>query len=427
MGRLKEQKMKTKLEEIKKQLESALDGFKDACKNYGYDLANAIYSVVPCCTDYNNKTKIKNMNVLSLFDGMSCGQIALNKLGIKVDNYFSSEIDKYAMQVTKKNYPGTKQIGSIIDLTREQLLDLGEIDLLIGGSPCQGFSFAGKQKGSSTKGGIKVTSLSQYLKLKELGFEFEGQSYLFWEYVRVWKIVKPKNFLLENVRITKKWQKMFDEAMGVKPIIINSALVCAQNRVRYYWTNIEGITQPQDKQIVLRDVLEDGEKIGAIRGRYVVDGKRQDYKMKTAGLTTQRLEVRKDEKSNCLTTVQKDNVVLRPCEAREYKRGSICHHSANAIDINGNESIKRVYSDSGKSPTLTTMQGGHREPKVLINGCNGLRYRKLTPLECERLQTVPDNYTDCVSNSQRYKLLGNGWTVDVIAHIFKNIPLTDAI
>jgi len=360
----------------------------------------------------------KKLRVLSLFDGMSCGRIALEKAGIEVEEYYASEIDKYAMQVSAENYPESKQLGSVIDLTDEQLKELGEIDLLIGGSPCQGFSVSGKMKGSATKCGKDVTTLEQYLVLKEMDFEFEGQSYLFWEYVRVWQIIKPKYFFLENVRVTKKWLPMFNEAMGVEPIMINSALVSAQNRVRFYWTNIPNLSQPEDRGILLKDVLESEEATKESGKLFNVYG--------TGG------------KSPCLTT-----------------------------DIKGQEAIKRVYADSGKSPALTTMQGGHRQPKVLIvpeatkkgyteiqdgdcfdyavpnsktrrgrnmkdkSNClqtsNGFMrykyptYRKLTPLECERLQTVPENYTSCVSNSQRYKMLGNGWTVDVIVHLFKGL------
>jgi len=325
------------------------------------------------------------MNVLSLFDGMSCGQIALNRLGIKYDNYFASEIDKYAIQVTQKNYPNTKQIG---DVTQVKGKDLPKIDLLLGGSPCQGFSFAGKR----------------------LNFD-DPRSALFFEFVRLLKETNPKYFLLENVRMKQKYQDVISEHLGVKPIKINSALVSAQNRVRFYWTNIPGIEQPEDKGIILKDILESG-------------------------------------------------VGDRPCELKEFNQDSTCHHITTATDIKGNESIKRVYADSGKSPTLTTCGGGHREPKVIVGAYRGrynedgstsqklelrkdektntittvqkdnvltqdeVYWRKLTPLECERLQTIPDNYTNHVSNTQRYKMLGNGWTVDVIAHIFKNIPIT---
>jgi DNA (cytosine-5)-methyltransferase 3A len=332
------------------------------------------------------------MNVLSLFDGISCGQIALDQLDFNVDNYYAAEIDKWAIQVAKKNYPNTKHLGDVTELKGD---DLPKIDLLIGGSPCQGFSFAGKQ----------------------LNFD-DPRSALFFEFVRLLKETNPKYFLLENVRMKQEYQDVISEHLGVKPIMINSALMSAQNRVRLYWTNIPNIEQPEDKGIVLKDILEDG-------------------------------------------------VGDRPCELKEFNKDSTCHHAATATDIKGNESIKRVYADSGKSPTVTTMGGGHREPKVLcgrivgrkINPETGRRddynpdikavqrleprldeksgtlttvqkdnvvvipptYRKLTPLECERLQTVPDDYTEGVSNTQRYKMLGNGWTVDVIKHIFKGM------
>ena len=348
----------------------------------------------------------KGLNILSLFDGLSGGQIALDRLNIKVDNYYASEIDKYAIQVAKHNYPDTKHLGSVIDLKEEDLQKMN-IDILIGGSPCQGFSVSGKMKGSSTACGIDVTSLEQYLQLKEEQFVFDGQSYLFWEYVRVWKIVKPKYFFLENVRVTKQWLPMFNEAMGVEPIMINSALLSAQNRVRFYWTNIPGVTQPKDKEILLRDILEEGvvdrDKSYCIDANYYKGGNLKQY----------------FEKS-------RRQLVFRPCELRSFNKDSLCHHTATATatDINGQESIKRVYADTGKSPALTTMQGGHREPKILtVSEVTKPTYRKLTPLECERLQTLPEGYTSTVSNSQAYKMIGNGWTIDVICHIFKNITI----
>lgn len=315
------------------------------------------------------------MNILSLFDGMSCGQIALDKLGIKVDNYFASEIDKYAMKVALKNYPKTRHVGSVEFVNGS---NFPKIDLLIGGSPCQGFSFAGKQ----------------------LNFE-DPRSKLFFEFVRVLKETKPKYFFLENVKMKKEYQDIISEYLGCEPVVINSSLVSAQNRVRLYWTNIPNITQPSDKGVLIKDItLDDSDKIGAMRGRYIVDGKRQDYKMKTAGMTTQRIELRKDEKSNCITTVSKDNYLVKLFNTNPSGNG-----------MNG-----WVYHTNSKSPTITTNKG---EGNKISH--DGIWYRKLTPIECERLQTVPDNYTDCVSNSQRYKMLGNGWTVDVIAHIFKGM------
>ena len=209
------------------------------------------------------------MNVLSLFDGMSCGQQALERAGIKVDNYYASEIDKYAIQVTMANYPNTHQLGSVVDVDTTKL---PKIDLLIGGSPCQSFSFAGCRKGMSTKDSQEVLTLEHYLKLKQEEYEFEGQSYLFWEYMRILTEIRATNpnvlFLLENVIMGDKWESVLSKAIGLKPIEINSALVSAQNRRRLYWTNIglksqglfgylySGIEQPKDKRVLLKDILE---------------------------------------------------------------------------------------------------------------------------------------------------------------------------
>ena len=210
------------------------------------------------------------MIVLSLFDGMSCGHLALDKAGIKVDKYYASEIDKYAIQVTMANYPNTIQLG---DVTNVNPLKLDKIDLLIGGSPCQSFSFAGKRKGMSTTCMQEINTLNQYLELKSEGFEFDGQSYLFWEYMRILKEVQSINpnvlFLLENVEMGEKWEKVLSKSIGVNGIHINSALVSGQNRQRIYWTNIgqkpQGlfgfmesiIEQPKDKGILLKDILQD--------------------------------------------------------------------------------------------------------------------------------------------------------------------------
>jgi len=196
------------------------------------------------------------MNVLSLFDGLSGGRIALKRAKINVKTYYSSEIDKYAIQIANKNYPQDSKyrLGDVTKLSKKQLKKLN-IDLLIGGSPCQGFSMIGKLQGSSTKNGIEVTTLKQYKKLKKQGFEFDGQSYLFWEFIRILHIVKPKYFMLENVRVTKKWLPMFNTALGCEPIFINSNLVSAQNRPRFYWTNIPMKKMPKNKGILLKDIL----------------------------------------------------------------------------------------------------------------------------------------------------------------------------
>jgi DNA (cytosine-5)-methyltransferase 3A len=316
------------------------------------------------------------LNVLSLFDGMSCGQIALERAGITVDNYYASEIDKYAIKITQKNYPNTIQLGDIneVDFTKLK----GEITLAIGGSPCTYWSIARDGRETDSSG---------------IGFE------LFMQYVRAVRESEAEYFLYENnFGIHKDIQREISKQLGVEPIMINSALVSAQNRKRLYWTNIPGVAQPNDLGILLKDVVLDHEyTIGAaMRGRYDENGK-----------VRQQIEIRKDSKSNALTTVQKDCLLVNRC----YQVGT-------AQEIRGNDSIKRVYSTEGKAPTLTTMQGGHREPKIAIDD---VEWRKLTPLECERLQTVPDTYTEGVSNTQRYKMLGNGWTVDVIAHIFKGL------
>lgn len=366
------------------------------------------------------------MNVLSLFDGMSCGQLALQRADIDVENYFACEIDKYAMQITQKNFPDTFQWG---DVTKIKVPTEGSIDLLMGGSPCQGFSFAGHQ----------------------LNFD-DPRSKLFFDFVDILEKVKPKYFLLENVRMKKESQDVITKYLGVEPIAINSALMSAQNRNRLYWTNIPNVTQPHDKGIVLSDILEDlpfDEAPNYLKGTWC--GRVRGDLVKSVD----------DDKAHCLTASMYKGQI--PTFVKSKKPIQV----GMANDIKGFDIIKRVYSPQGKSPTLTTMQGGHRQPKVAIGRIvnrrldeHGTRkdnqlelpfttqlevsdgaksnclttvqkdnvvvsedflYRKLTPLECERLQTLPDNYTEGVSNTQRYKMIGNGWTVDVIAHILKGI------
>lgn len=315
------------------------------------------------------------MNLLSLFDGASCGQLALERAKFKVNNYFASEVDPYAIKVAVKNYPNTVQLGNVVEW---QKWNLPQIDLLIGGSPCQGFSFAGKQ----------------------LNFD-DPRSKLFFEYVKILKHFKPKYFFLENVKMKQWCQDIISQMLGVEPIEINSSLVSAQNRERLYWTNIPNVTQPEDRGILLEDItLDDEFTIGAaMRGRYIPNGN---------GKTQQFIEIRKDKKMNAITTVEKNTILVHKC-----------HQVGVTEDIKGFDIIKRVYSKKGKSPTLTTMQGGHREPKIAVDD---IQWRKLLPIEMERLQTMPDNYTEGVSDTQRKKIIGNAWTVDVIAHIFTHIP-----
>jgi len=568
------------------------------------------------------------MKVLSLFDGMSCGRIALDQLGIPVEKYYASEIDKYAIQVSQANYPDIEQVGDISNLDPK---DYQDVDLMLAGSPCQGFSFAGKQ----------------------LAFD-DPRSALFFEFIRLLKEIKPKYFLLENVRMKKEFLQVISQQVsecypeitfGIEPIFINSSLLSAQSRQRYYWTNIPGIQEPEDKGIVLRDILEDNydsdrDKSYCIDANYSKTGaKPHHYKDKyrrqlvnkpiKVGMNVEEVKVRKHEvnisglqhllremkkesgKTNkqiaeetnmpvtkvehwfrtdssfaipgdniwlklkqvlgiktevfdqeVMEFVYRDGVyetkqrvysdegksptitasnteqyietkpkmvgktdtpghdILKRVYSEDGKSPTITAHAGKgtvpkiktkpkqvgvAVDINGHDILKRVYSPEGKSPTVTTCQGGNREPKVITGGAirgraydnkgkrmdrNGssvankttqmlelrkdnksnaittvgkdsivvenlpdksqtiksqyykssranferqgtfhatgvqsedLTWRKLTPLECERLQTVPDNYTDHVSNTQRYKMLGNGWTVAVIKHIFKNM------
>lgn len=316
------------------------------------------------------------MNVLSLFDGMSCGMIALEKSGIKVTNYYASEIDKYAQIVSEANYPEIIRMGDVTKW-REWDIDWSSIDLLIGGSPCQGFSFAGKQ----------------------LAFN-DPRSALFFEYLNILnhiKAVNPKvKFFLENVKMKKEYLDVISGLLGVEPVFINSALVSAQNRQRYYWANWD-FGQPEDKGIVLAEVLELSEgNPAAIVGRKLDEsGKRNDS---LDVKPVQCLEAHEHGKARCLSSVQKDTLVSSLPKGRHPLR-----EKSKTIRVGGAGSP----SDSRQNWDNALNSKDH--------------YRKLTSIECERLQTVPDNYTNHVSNTQRYKMLGNGWTVDVIAHIFGSI------
>lgn len=338
---------------------------------------------------------VGELAVLSLFDGISCGQIALEKSGLKVKKYYASEIDEYAIKVTQANYPNTIQIG---DVTKVKGVDLPKIDLLIGGSPCQGFSFAGKQ----------------------LNFD-DPRSKLFFEFVRLKNELQPKYFLLENVKMKKEYEDIISSYLGVEPIMINSNLVSAQNRVRYYWTNIPVKGLPKDRCILLKDITEDGlQSLGlAQRGRYDENGK-----------IIQKYELNGTEKSNAMTTVSKDTLLFIPVDKHSSSSGLVClggvMKPTHKLWLDNGKLLQRnfsqgnrVYSSDGKSATLNANSGG-------IGGKTGLYeiegvIRKLTRLECERLQTVPDGYTNSISDTQAIKALGNGWTVDVIAFILSHL------
>jgi DNA-cytosine methyltransferase len=470
------------------------------------------------------------------------------------------------------NFPNTIQLGSVVDLDTSKL---PKIDLLIGGSPCQSFSFAGKRNGMTTKDNIEILELSQYLKLKEENFQFEGQSYLFWEYMRILNEVKPKYFLLENVTMAERWSKILTKAIGVSPILINSSLISAQNRERLYWTNIgleptglfgdlhSIIEQPKDKQLILKDILLENpdpkyyvsDKVMAWiqrpRHSFKLDIRSEHQKGKTVlvggrgntdlvkikevvGLKEVRSEeakqIRKENNKKgidtnpyrkkdlierndgktgaILTSLTNDNLIKESLLVEDlsiYKRNSIITHNQNQIvSVRKNEvdipnlqillkkhkkkgitidfiakslnvpktmvehwfrtdsgfsipnpeiwlSLKellsienndfdasimefeekegnydkanRIYDEEGKSATLTLQSNNDKilSRDKVNSESNNYRIRRLTPIECERLQTVPDNYTSFVSDTQRYKMLGNGWTIDVIAHIFSYI------
>lgn len=454
------------------------------------------------------------MNVLSLFDGMSCGRVALERCGFEINRYYAAEIDKYAMNVAANNYPDTVHIG---DVTKVFAKDLEPIDLLIGGSPCQGFSFAGKQ----------------------LNFE-DPRSMLFFEFVRLLKECKPKYFFLENVVMKKEYQDVISKYLGVEPIMLNSSLVSAQSRKRLYWTNIQGYTPPEDKGILLKDIVhEHTDFIDVLTPNFNINpsGKglngnvRSVNHSKSNCLTTNKGEGQKisvptsvvytDKSQTLLATMYKGNVksmvqrgkkgylinvplseFIVPFDKtlqildKEVARGKVgyfrkdsqanrvyyihdkavtlcdhrflfgeikreVHQVAEAKESHGQQPYmqNRVYNVDGIAPALTQVcdrlnvaipcdpdylfgcitpdRVGKRQNSQRFN--DGTKFytltaqdrhgiliegyiRKLSPIECERLQTLPDNYTAGASNSQRYKMLGNGWTVDAVCEFFKHIP-----
>lgn len=403
------------------------------------------------------------MNVLSLFNGMSFGMMALNTLDIKVDKYYSSEIDKFANQATQALFPNVIQLGDVTKWN-DWDIDLSSIDLLLAGFPCQAWSMAGKQKGDSDPRGALVHDLINIWNAINFCRKQQGKP--------------PVKFMFENVKMKKEFLDYINNLFGVDPVCINSALVSAQNRVRYYWTNIGKIEQPGDKSILLKDIIQeevaedfyhtdqaiaymergndkwmqagsrradryeqsaDKEKAftvtanihkgvpynyfkcGAMRGRYLIDGKRADHKVESQkGLTEQRIELRKDDKTNCLTTVQKDNLVVRATVQKnaEHTYNGKCPTITASMGIGG-----------GNVPLMTDKNTADKFKGMYIDKDDRLKYRKLTPRECFRLQTVPEHHIDTllssgISNTQLYKMCGNGWTHNVITHIFKGLIAT---
>jgi DNA (cytosine-5)-methyltransferase 3A len=416
---------------------------------------------------------------------MSCGQQALERAGIKVDKYFASEIDKYAIQVTMANYPDTIQLGSVVGVDGYAL---PKIDLLIGGSPCQSFSFAGKRKGMATTDEQEILTLEHYLQLKADGFEFEGQSYLFWEFMRLLYEVKPKYFLLENVEMGEKWERVLTQAIGVNALHINSALVSAQNRKRIYFTNIgmeaaglfgypvSIIQKPKDRKILLKDILESEVDEKYFLSEKLIAGFERHKALATTDnmlivynnrRLNETLEKHKDELENgtliCSYNkeIHKDKSITISTRVNASSCTHIVHNTMPRSSTTGKGGTDHLSRNDGKTYCLDTgntnavevrevkqlstnnkSNGGtqpYQQDRIYdVNGIspalqaqlpngstmiNTSRIRRLTPLECMRLQTVDDNYKMPVSDSQKYKMLGNGWTIEVISHIFKYISL----
>jgi DNA (cytosine-5)-methyltransferase 3A len=298
-------------------------------------------------------------NILSTFDGISAGQIALNELNIGYNTYYASEIDKDAIKVTQNHYPKTVQLGDVRYIDGHTL---NNIKLIMGGSPCTDFTIMGKRHGMSTNTNIHVTSLNQYLELKNDNFELYGQSYLFFEFVRLWKETNAKYFFLENVaNMDKKWIDIISDIMGVLPVRINSSLLTAQNRDRLYWTNIPNTSIPDDKNIFLSNVIPDAVSGAGYRGIPIKNDSKPDGRL----YYKPKLSVRKDFKANCITT--------------------------------------------GTTTTYYQEETGNIKP--------------LSIEEIEVLQGLQKGYTNInsISNTKRIKLVGNSWTIDVIKHLFQGL------
>lgn len=383
------------------------------------------------------------MKVLSLFDGISCGKVALERAGIEVDQYYASEIDEGAIAISKERHPDIVHLGSVTDWKNWDI-DFSEIDLLIGGSPCTGFSIAGKQ----------------------LNFK-DPQSKLFFEYVDILNEIKKANpnvkFLLENVKMKKEYENVITGYLGVEPIAIDSALVSAQRRKRLYWTNIEGVLQPEDKGIMLKDIVHENVDLDTVMSESWCKwfSERMDKLLEKSFVAinpkkavTMTARQYANWQGNFVFEVLQEYVIPFNDSLHILDRVS---KSGRLMYFNSGGQGDRVYSAGGKGVTLCG-EGGGRGAKmgcylignVEFNDFSDARLadgqwfygltdiekkpvlvkgyiRKLTPIECERLQTLPDGYTQAmfkgkpISDAKRYKALGNGWTVDVIAHILRNL------
>ena len=350
---------------------------------------------------YNSRGASNKMKVLSLFDGIGCGLLALKKCGINVDVYFASEIEPNAIKVALKNHPEIIEIGDVSKISYkdgvlyapDKKYNVGKIDLICGGSPCTNFSSIGYANGMSS-GDTEILSLEQYLELKSRNVAFNGQSYLFWEYCRLLDEIKPRYFLLENVVMAKKWENIITNSLGVSPIKINSSLLSAQNRPRLYWTNISGIRQPQDNNIALDDIL----------------CRDADTKDVSYCLTVQRCFKRLDEKYGYI-----------PARFNAYNaseiRAKACTLSRGSMITSSCATLLFVKTENGVHTVKNGVLNGQYKTRLADGKYN---LRKLNLTEIERLQNLPDNYTKVanISEQKRTAMIGNGWTVDVISHIF---------
>jgi DNA (cytosine-5)-methyltransferase 3A len=315
------------------------------------------------------------MNVLSLFDGISCARVALDRAGIEVNAYMASEIDKNAIKVSEKNYPDIIRVGSVVGLEVE-----GQVDLLIGGSPCQDLSIAKKDR-------------------KGLDGDRSG---LFWEFLRIKKECNPQWFVLENVAsMSKADRDIITREMGVEPAMFNASLVSAQSRKRLFWTNIP-FDLPEDRRILLKDILQpDGE----VDERMVVDGKAYTLTASYAKATPSPAQVEHNIEKGQRTMVR---------IGRDIGRRLVDGHRADA-DTSVPYERRIETREDDKCGTLTSVT----KDNLVV----GERIRKLTAIECERLQGLPDNYTEGVAMTHRYKCLGNAFNVDVVAHILGRVKL----
>lgn len=342
------------------------------------------------------------MKVLSLFDGISCGMVALERAGIPVEAYDAFEIDKYAVKVSEKNYPQIRHHGNVFD---GDFRKFKGYDLLLGGSPCTYWSIAKRGRETTSEG---------------MGFK------LFMEYVRALHESECRYFLYENNHsIHQNIKDEISKHLGVEPIVINSALVSGQHRKRCYWTNIPNVTQPVDKGILLQDVLENGiswqNKSHCVTASYQGAAFHNTLEQKQRTMVDIPVETVNGKSHTIPATYYNAGTNLFPVYKAEKSRQKIAV-PIRIGQIGKGGRVQRIYSVRGKSVTMTVNDGGMGAKTELYNIDLGLPdgdyvIRKLTPVEAERLQTLPDNYTAGISNTQRYKCIGNGWTVDVIAHI----------